>query len=162
VLWTAFPSAKPIGVILMVCGLMNLIRLVRWTGYRTFPDRLVLILHVAYAFIPVGFVLSGLSTFEVVAPSAGIHAWTGGAIGVMTLAVMTRAALGHTGRPLQASLATQLVYLAIVLAAVTRICAAIEVDHAATLLIVSGVSWSVAFLGFSLAFFVPLWRPRAK
>ena len=64
----------------------------------TFADRLVLILHVAYAFVPAGFILSALSALDLIAPSAGIHAWTGGAIGTMTLAVMSRATLGHTGR----------------------------------------------------------------
>ena len=66
-------------------------------------DRLVLILHLAYAFIPAGYILSGLAAFDVVPASAGIHAWTGGAIGSMTLAVMTRATLGHTGQLLRAS-----------------------------------------------------------
>ena len=82
---------------LLLCGGMHVIRLVRWSGYRTFADRLVLILHVAYAFIPVGSILAALSAFDLVAPSAGIHAWTGGAIGTMTLAAMSRATLGHTG-----------------------------------------------------------------
>ena len=77
---------------------MHVVRLVRWSGYRTFADRLVLILHVAYAFVPAGFILTALCAFDLVAPSAGIHAWTGGAIGAMTLAVMSRATLGHTGR----------------------------------------------------------------
>jgi uncharacterized protein involved in response to NO len=59
----------------------------------------------------VGFILTALSAFDLVAPSAGIHAWTGGAIGTMTLAVMSRAALGHTGQRLEASPATQLITL---------------------------------------------------
>ncbi len=107
---------------MLVCGCLHIARLSRWTGYRTLADRLVLILHVAYAFVPVGFILGALSAFDVVAPSAGIHAWTGGAIGTMTLAVMSRATLGHTGRQLQASVATQLVYAAVIVAALARVC----------------------------------------
>ncbi len=65
---------------------------------------LVLILHVGYAFVPIGFALLGTSIVypSFVPASAGIHAWTAGAFGMMTLAVMTRASLGHTGQPLAA------------------------------------------------------------
>ena len=77
-------------------------RLGRWAGDRTIADRLVLGLHVAYAFVPAGFLLLGASMLwpADVPASAGIHAWTAGAVGLMTLAVMTRASLGHAGRPL--------------------------------------------------------------
>ena len=80
----------------------------RWAGERTLRDRLVLVLHVAYAFVPIGFGLAALSAIGLAVPSAGLHAWMVGAAGMMTLAVMTRATLGHTGRELNASTATQL------------------------------------------------------
>ena len=90
---------------------LQIARLARWAGDRTFADRLVLVLHVGYAFVPLGFLLIGTSAFTAAVPaSAGIHAWTAGAIGLMTLAVMTRATLGHTGQPLQAGAATQAIY----------------------------------------------------
>lgn len=57
-----------------------------------------------------------------------------GAAGVMTLAVMSRASLGHTGQPLTASIATQAIYLAIAAAALARICAVIEPAHSVPLL----------------------------
>jgi uncharacterized protein involved in response to NO len=139
---------------------LHIVRLVRWTGYRTFADRLVLILHVAYAFVPVGFILSALSALDVMAASAGIHAWTGGAIGTMTLAVMSRATLGHTGRQLEASPVTHLIYASVIIAAVARICAALEVDHAGLLLAVAGMAWAAAFLGFAAAYSVAFWSPR--
>lgn len=118
-------------------------------------DRLVLILHVAYAFIPVGFFLTALSALGGAAAGAGVHAWTGGAVGTMTIAVMTRASLGHTGRALSASWATQAVYLSIVVAAAARICAALEPAHAGILLPVAGAAWALAFLGFAV-FYGPL------
>lgn len=159
-LWVVRPLDRPTGALLLVCGLMHIARLVRWTGYRTFADRLVLILHVAYAFIPAGFILSALSAFDLVAPSAGIHAWTGGAIGAMTLAVMSRATLGHTGRRLEASVATHVVYAAIIVAAVARICAVFDVDHTGLLLAIAGLAWASAFLGFAAAYSVAFWTPR--
>ena len=145
---------------MLVCGGMHLIRLARWSGYRTFADRLVLILHVAYAFVPMGFILTALSAFDLVAPGAGIHAWTGGAIGTMTFAVMSRATLGHTGQLLEASLATQLIYAAVIVAALARVCAVLEADHAGVLLMVAGSAWVVAFLGFAVAYATAFWSPR--
>ena len=159
-LWVAWPLERTTGALLLACGFMHIVRLVRWTGYRTFADRLVLILHVAYAFIPVGFILSALSALDVMAASAGIHAWTGGAIGTMTLAVMSRATLGHTGRQLEASPVTHLIYASVIIAAVARICAALEVDHAGLLLAVAGIAWAAAFLGFAAAYSVAFWSPR--
>ena len=159
-LWVARPLDRTTGGLLLACGFMHVVRLVRWTGYRTFADRLVLILHVAYAFIPAGFILSALSALDLTATSAGIHAWTGGAIGTMTLAVMSRATLGHTGRRLEASPATHLIYASVIVAALARVCAALEVDHTSALLAVAGIAWATAFLGFAAAYSVAFWSPR--
>jgi uncharacterized protein involved in response to NO len=150
--WVITPSGRFAAAALGIAGLLHLVRLVRWAGYRTLSDRLVLILHVAYAFVPTGFLLAALAAVDLVAPSAGIHAWTGGAIGSMTIAVMTRASLGHTGQALSASLATQFVYASIVVAALARVCAALEPAHSVPLLIVAGVAWAAAFLGFALVY----------
>lgn len=158
--WVLAPSGRLTAVILAIAGLLHLVRLVRWAGYRTLSDRLVLILHVAYAFVPVGFFLSALSALDLVAIGAGVHAWTGGAIGSMTIAVMTRASLGHTGQALEASAAVQTVYAAIVIAALARVCAALEPSHSVPLLMVSGIAWTFAFFGFALAYAPLLCRAR--
>ena len=158
--WVIDPTGRPTAVALAVAGLFHLARLVRWAGERTFSDRLVLILHVAYAFVPVGFFLSALSAVDLVAPGAGVHAWTGGAIGSMTIAVMTRASLGHTGQALKASGLVQAVYAAIVVAALARVCAAVEPSHSVPLLAVSGIAWTFAFFGFAVAYAPLLCRTR--
>ena len=150
--WVIEPSGRWVAGALGVAGLLHLVRLARWAGYRTMSDRLVLILHVAYAFVPAGFLLAALSALDLVVPSAGIHAWTGGAIGSMTIAVMTRATLGHSGQALSASVATQLVYASIVVAALARVCAALEPAHSIPLLTIAGVAWTGAFLGFALVY----------
>jgi uncharacterized protein involved in response to NO len=159
-LWTAAPNGPFAAAALCVAGALHLVRLARWAGERTFADRLVLILHVAYAFIPAGYFLGALAALDLVPPSAGVHAWTGGAIGTMTLAVMTRASLGHTGRSLSASRATQAIYLAIVVAALARVCAALEPAHADLLLPVAGGAWMLAFLGFASVYAPLLCGPR--
>ncbi len=150
--WIAAPGSTATGVLLIVAACLHFVRLARWAGYRTIPDRLVLILHLAYAFIPAGFLLSGLTAFDVVPASAGIHAWTGGAIGSMTIAVMTRATLGHTGRTLKASGGTQMIYAAIVTAALARICASVDTSQMHVLLAVAGAAWVFAFLGFAVLY----------
>ena len=93
-----------------------------------------------------------MAAFDLVPAAAGIHAWAGGAVGTMTLAVMTRASLGHTGRALIASIATQAIYVAVVLAAVTRIAAALAPQFLTALLVSSAIIWAAAFLGFVAAY----------
>jgi uncharacterized protein involved in response to NO len=152
VLWIVQPSAMPTGVALGFAGILHIVRLARWAGDRTWRDRLVLILHVGYAFVPLGFLLTGAAVFGIGAESAGIHAWTVGAAGTMTLAVMTRASLGHTGRALVASPMTQAVYAAIVIAALARICASLEPIYSEPLLQLSVLGWCFAFFGFAASY----------
>lgn len=151
-IWVVAPEGRVAALALCCAGGLHLVRLARWAGERTLPERLVLILHVAYAFVPVGYFLAALSAFDLIAPGAGVHAWTAGAIGTMTIAVMTRASLGHTGQPLAASRSTQALYLAVVTAALARVCASLEPSHAGVLLPVAGTAWTIAFLGFALTY----------
>ena len=158
--WVAVPDHAATGAPLIAGGVLQALRLARWAGDRTWRDRLVLILHVAYAFIPLGFVLVGLSSLGApLAPAAGIHAWTG-ALGTMTLAIMSRASLGHTGRALAATRTLQLVYALAALSVLARICASVHVPWTGTLLLVAALSWAAAFLGFALAYWGVLTKPR--
>ena len=147
-LWVALPQNAVTGAVLIAAAIMHGARLVRWAGDRTLSDRLVLVLHVAYAFVPLGFALLGAAILDpaVAPPSAGIHAWTAGAMGLMTLAVMTRASLGHTGQPLIAGRGTQVVYVLALCAAVLRIAASL--DSSMPLMEAAAVAWIAAFGGF--------------
>jgi uncharacterized protein involved in response to NO len=150
-LWIAMPAQEVTGAALLAAGLAQAVRLARWAGDRTFGDRLVLVLHVAYAFVPLGFALIGVSALSgVVPPSAGIHAWTAGAIGLMTLAVMTRATLGHTGQPLHAGAATQVVYACVVAGALLRVCGAVH--GSLPLIEAGGALWIAGFAGYALVY----------
>jgi uncharacterized protein involved in response to NO len=160
--WVIAPEHAATGMALFVAAAANAIRLGRWAGDRTFADRLVLVLHAAYLFVPLGFLLASLAAFGVTPPSAGIHAWTAGAMGLMTLAVMSRASLGHTGRPLVASPALQMVYAAALVAALARIAAALFIDLDAVLLAVAAVAWGAAFLGFAFLYAPLLCSSRSK
>lgn len=158
--WTVAPDGALTGVLLLAAGALQIARLARWAGDRTLRDRLVLILHVAYAFVPLGFALAGLAALGLVAPGAGIHAWTGGALGVMTLAVMSRASLGHTGRPLAASTGIQAVYALAVAAVLARVCASAHAAWFDLLMPAAGVLWATAFVGFGIAYWNVLTGPR--
>lgn len=150
--WVVSPTGRLTGTALALVGLLHLVRLARWAGHRTFGERLLLILHVGYAFVPFGFLLNAASAFDLVPPGAGVHAWMAGAAGTMTLAVMSRATLGHTGQPLTASRATQAIYLAIIVAALARVCAVIEPAYGTYLLYLAALAWAAAFLGFAVTF----------
>jgi len=160
VAWVVAPQAPPTSILLALAGLVQFARLARWAGDRTLRDRLVLILHVAYLFVPVGFLLLAVGDRIGLATSAGIHAWTIGAMTTLTLAVMTRATLGHTGRALSASRATEFVYGAIVLAAVLRIAAAFAGAETDLLLHFAALAWIVAFVGFVATYGPMLLRPK--
>ena len=151
-IWIVRQEGALVGTTLAVAGLLHLVRLGRWAGDRTFGERLVLILHVGYAFVPLGFLFGAASAFGLLSPSAGLHAWMAGSAGIMTLAVMTRASLGHTGQRLIASLSTQAIYAAALVAVLARICAVIETAHSDALLHLAAAAWSVAFFGFSVTF----------
>jgi uncharacterized protein involved in response to NO len=150
--WIAAPLNMVTGVVMALVGALHLVRLARWAGDRTTRERLLVILHVGYVFVPLGFLLNALAGFGVLPPSAGIHAWMTGAAGTMTLAVMTRASLGHTGQALTASPATQAIYAAIIVAALARVAAVLFSTHSDALLHIAACGWIVAFLGFAVAF----------
>jgi uncharacterized protein involved in response to NO len=158
--WIAVPDWRASGAALIAAGVLQAARQARWAGERTWRDRLVLILHVGYAFVSIGFLLTGLASLGLLPAGAGIHAWTGGAMGVMTLAVMSRASLGHTGRALVATASMQALYLLVVVAAIARVCAAIHPTWSGVLLHIAGGAWAAAFVGFALAYWKVFTCPR--
>ncbi len=162
-LWVAAPASAATGALLVAAGAAQAVRLIRWAGYRAWRDRLVLILHIGYGFVPLGLVLSGIAALMPSFPaSAGIHAWTAGAIGTMTIAIMSRASLGHTGRALVASRLTQIIYALIVGSALFRICAAVQPEFSAVLIPLAGIAWIGAFTGFSASYWSILTGKRVS
>ncbi|RWA63121.1 NnrS family protein [Mesorhizobium sp.] len=159
--WTVYPEAKGTGVLLIAGAIFNAVRLARWAGTRTLSDPLLVILHIAFVFVPVGLLLAGLSAFapETIPMAAGIHALAVGAIACMTLAVMTRATFGHTGRELRANSATCAVFGAIVIAAILRVAASMAPSYS-IFLHVSAVLWVAAFVGYAVQFGGILMQPR--
>jgi uncharacterized protein involved in response to NO len=138
------------------------VRLARWRGDLTLPEPLLWVLHLGHAWLAVGLTLLGMSeVWSVVPASAAIHALTVGAIGTMTLAVMTRATLGHTGRVLTAGAGTTVIYVLITLAAASRVLASFMPESYMALLGVAAGAWIGAFGLFVLLYGPILLRPRA-
>lgn len=147
------PPATAFAALLALAATLNLWRLARWHGHRTFADPLVAVLHVAYAFVPAGFAAMVLA---VVAPgqvpgAVAVHLWTIGAIALMSLAVMTRAGLGHTGQALVADGVIRAIYLAVVLAAAARVAGGLGLEYR-TLLNLGGFAWCGAHALFVLRY----------
>jgi uncharacterized protein involved in response to NO len=159
--WAALPDAATSGVLLIAAGLLQVIRLARWSGLRTWREPLVLILHIAYLWLPLGLLLLGASRFVWCIPrSSAVHALAAGAMASMTLAVMTRATLGHTGRELRADWATQAIYLLVTLGAVVRFAAPmLPLDYIA-MVALAGLLWGGAFLLYLLSYGPKLLGPR--
>jgi uncharacterized protein involved in response to NO len=162
VAWVCEPLALASGVILVLAGPALLLRLSRWRGAATLREPLLWVLHVGYAWLSLALALLGLSILApgLVPRTAAIHALTVGAFGVMTLGVMTRATLGHTGRPRTADRATLGIYLAANAAAALRVAAALAPAAAAPLLAAAAAAWCAAFLGFAAAYGPMLARAR--
>ena len=159
VAWIAQASlASPL---LLGAGGFQLVCFARWKGWRTLADPLVLILHIGYAWLPLGLLLLGVSLIDPTQPaSPALHALAAGAMGSMTLAVMTRATLGHTGRELRADFGTSAVFLLVTLGAALRV-AALWLPFDYLLLIkLSGGLWAGAFLLFLLTYGPKLLGPR--
>ncbi len=161
ILWTGMPENSSIAMLLLVTGILQTLRLARWAGDRTLVEPLVFILHLGYAFVPLGFLTVGMSILSpaTIPMSTAYHAWTAGAIGVMTLSVMTRASLGHLGIPLQATIGIVFIYLAVITAAVSRIASGF-VWAPDFLLYLSAGAWISSYTCFGVIYGPLLFGPR--
>ena len=162
--WIGWPTATSTGVLFLVAAAVQAVRLRRWEGVRTWHEPLVLILHLGYAFVPLGFLLGGMSILlpHSLAGTAALHCWTVGAIGTMTLAVMTRATRGHTGHGLEASKLTVAIYGAILAAAILRIGAGVFPQAYLGLVEGAAMAWMLAFGLFLFEYGPMLLGPRQE
>ena len=151
--WIALPEHGVAGLLCLVAGTAHIGRLARWAGWRTGSEPLVWVLHAGYGFGPLGFLLVGASALAPdIWPRTGAqHAWMAGAVGVMTLAVMTRATRGHTGQQLAVDRATTAIYLLAILAALLRVAAGFA-PGAVWPLHGAAAAWIAAFGLFSAAY----------
>lgn len=177
--WTAVEWLSPISVLLvvvadviyadiiltayvaLVAALVHLVRLAGWYSNKIWQVPIVWILHAAYAWLIVGFVLKSMSLFNINYASHAYHAFTVGGIGMMTLGMMARVSLGHTGREMKINTGMILAFVLINIAALVRVVVPVLLpDSYLQLLHLSGWLWVLAFAIF-LVIYLPMWMsPR--
>ncbi len=144
--WIIAPEHPVTGIALVIAGPANLLRLARWRGVYTYPEPLVFVLHVGYAWLAASFMLLGAAVLsDSVAQGDALHALTAGAAGTMILAVMSRAILGHTGNVLHADRVTAIAYCFVSVAALARLAVIALPEWGVELYSASGSAWILAF-----------------
>ena len=149
------------GFLAAVAGVLHGARLATWGGWKTGREPLLWILHLGYVWIVVALLLKGAAAFNLVAASVWQHTLGVGAMGTLILGIMTRVALGHTGRSLALPPFGVLIYLAITLGALSRVLTAVHVMDYRVGLSIAAIGWTLAFSLFVLIYWPILSRPRA-
>lgn len=143
-----------------LAGVALLVRSRHWGAKRSRSDPMLWILHVGHAFIALGLVLRGVAVYVPWLASSATHALAAGAVGSLTVGMMARVSLGHTGRLIAASRRTNLAFLAIVAAGALRVLAPLGPSIYTSLLTVAAAFWVLSF-GLFLSEYAPvLSRPR--
>lgn len=158
-----FLQLHPVAVatVALVGAAAHGVRLCLWRPWRTLATPLVWILHAAYAWIVIHLALRGLAAFELINASFATHALTIGAIGGLTIGMMTRTARGHTGRPLRADGYELAAFVFVQLAALVRVFGgmASPAFHVASVQL-AGLFWAAAFAIYAARYWPVLTRPR--
>lgn len=159
--WVA-PSSALVGGMALIAGLINAVRLFRWAGWLTLREPLLWILHLAYLWIVAALLLRGIGAFsDGISPSLWQHALGLGGIATLILGVMTRVAVGHTGRALKVQPYGVAIYIAIIAATLFRLIAAAGVVDYRVSVSLSAAAWVLAFGSFVVLYAPILASPRA-
>ena len=151
----------PLAVLAAAGAAAHLARWTLWQPWKTTRTPLVWVLHLAYFCIPVHLALRSLAAIGLVLPSVATHALTAGAIGGLIIGMMTRTALGHTGRPLQAGRSDVACYLLIAVAALVRVFVPLAAPaQTMPAVLVSAALWSAGFALYAVCYWPALTRAR--
>lgn len=152
------------GLAALGAAVLVALRMRGWQSLRTSRHPILWVLHLGYAWIAVGLAFKGFGLLtEIVRWQDALHGLTAGAIGTLTLGMMSRVALGHTGRPLQVRPAITAAYILITLATVIRLCTpfAATLHPVQALTHVAGALWAAAFIIYFVVYAPILIAPRA-
>jgi uncharacterized protein involved in response to NO len=144
--WT-FDGPRVLSAVLLTgAAVLHAVRWLSWAPWVTLTRPILWILHLSYAWIPIGLALLAAAQMGWLAPSAGVHALAVGATGGLIIGMLTRTARGHTGRPLTVSPIETLAYVMVILAALLRVAVPIAWPALyATALLGAGILWVAAF-----------------
>lgn len=138
-----------LGLVALAAGIANIVRILPWRGWVTWRQPILVILHVGYLWLPVAFLLRGAGAFEWLPMDAAIHALGSGAIGTLTIGMMSRVALGHSGRPIVAAPLTAVAYALVVLAGALRVATVFDGE---TILHLSAACWILGWVCFLIVY----------
>ena len=154
-------SALLIAITALAAIVLNLMRVLGWYNPRIWYVPLLWVLYVGYGWLVLGFILVALAAYSIVAPALALHAFTVGGIGVLTLGMMARVSLGHTGRALKASNVMAIGFLLINVAALLRVLFPVFLPAWYDgFVLASSYSWLAAFSLFAFYYLPMLNRPR--
>lgn len=148
--WSFLPEGGPTGGLLIAAAALHFIRLSRWQGARTGASPLLLILHIAYGFVPLGLAATAAASVDLLPAATGVHLLGIGAIGGMTISVMMRASLGHTGHALVAGPVLTAAAAMVFLAALIRVLAPDMSFSGVSGLWIAALLWAAGFSVFAL------------
>ncbi len=162
VLDALWPAGVAGGVAALLAAVSQGVRLAGWYDRRVWRVPLLWVLCVGYGWVVVGFALAAVAAAGLISPSAALHAFTVGAIGTLTLGMMARVSLGHTGRRLELARVIVLAFALVATAAVVRVAGATVggADWYVSCVTVAGGLWCVGFAIFSTVYAPILVRPR--
>jgi len=161
VLYLVEAPSRATALVGLLTSVLLLVRLSRWQGLQTGSEPLVWVLHLAFAWLPLGFLLLTCAKLGLVPRTSGIHALTSGAITTMIIAIAGRAALGHTSRPLESHPVLTAAYVLITVAAICRVVATFG-PGARMLLMTSAVTWCLGFICFAWRYLPILALPAPR
>ena len=150
------PARAPLGALWLVFGLVQLVRMAGWFEARLFKLPVLWVLHIGYAWLTLGALLTGLAAFDLFPAPSALHALTVGGVGVFTFGMMARVIRGHTGRPIDVNRGIAWAFIVMNLAALERVFGTAWFGgHYARWVDVAGLLWVVAFVAF-VWFYAPM------
>lgn len=154
-------GGAPVALLAGIAALVHALRLAGWNPPATRRKPILWILHAAYAWMPIGFALLACAALELVARPLALHAFSVGLIGGLIIGMITRTALGHTGRPLVAGASETTMYLLVMLAALARVVGPLLLPaQTMQLYVASGIAWACAFGLYAIVYWPRLSQPR--
>jgi len=160
--WALHGPASVVALVALLAAALQLIRCLGWNPWATRRTPLLWVLHLSHLWIPVGLALLAAAQWELVPRSAGVHALTIGSTGGLIIGMITRTALGHTGRMLSAGPIEVAAYALVQLAAVARVLTLVAVPAATMIGVhIAATAWACAFLLYFVRYLPWLWRARA-
>jgi uncharacterized protein involved in response to NO len=154
-------DARAASAVAGIAGVLTLARTAFWGARHTVAHPLLWILHLGHAFIPIGLLLRAAAALTPAIPSSSaLHALTAGAIGAVTLGMMTRVGLGHTGRMLAVPRVVVGAFALLLLGALLRVVAPFFTARYIALVTISGISWALAFVIYLASYAGALASPR--